>query len=93
MLRRKPTAIILTAEDISIYEDNRAQEVAAREKAAIQAQKQAQSTPNHEKNLSQNVNLRNPNDELRPLPGDRARVAQVKTREERLGLASGSSRG
>jgi hypothetical protein len=82
MLRRKPTAITLTTEDVAIYEDARAREAMAREQAALQAQQQV--TPQKNQN-------RDPNDELRPLPGDRARGAQVKTREERLGLG-GSSR-
>jgi hypothetical protein len=81
MLRRKPTVITLTTEDVAIYEDARAREALAREQAAHQAQVTPQK-------INQN---RDPNDELRPLPGDRARGAQVKTREERLGLG-GSSR-
>ncbi|TVY29975.1 hypothetical protein LHYA1_G001305 [Lachnellula hyalina] len=63
MLRRKPTAITLTTEDVAIYEDARAREALLR-------------------------------DELRSLPGDRAKQ-QVKSREERLGLVGGggNSRG
>lgn len=85
MLRRKPTAITLTTEDVAIYEDARAREALQREQQA-QAQAQAQA---------RNQNLRDPSDELRPLPGDRAKQQQqVKSREERLGLGlSGSSRG
>lgn len=79
MLRRTPTAITLTTEDVAMYED-------ARARAALQ--REQQGTP-QQKNQN-----RDPNDELRPLPVDRARVAQVKTREERLGLGiAGSSRG
>jgi hypothetical protein len=82
MLRRKPTAITLTTEDVAIYEDARAREALQREQ---QAQELAQRG---------NQNLRDPSDELRPLPGDRAKQQQqVKSREERLGLAGGSSRG
>jgi hypothetical protein len=89
MLRRKPTAITLTTEDIANYEDTRAREAEARqrEQAALQAQQNAQGQAN-------NQNMRNPNDELRPLPGDRARTQQqVKTREERLGLGLGPGGG
>lgn len=93
MLRRPPTAITLTTEDVAIYEDNRAREALQAEKAALaaaQAKAQAQarqSTP------QKNQNVRDPNDELRPLPPDRTRAPQ-KSREERLGLgAGGSSRG
>lgn len=83
MLRRKPTAITLTTEDVAIYEDARAREALQREQAALQAQ---QNITPQQKNQN-----RDPNDELRPLPGDRARGAQVKTREERLGLGMGGS--
>jgi hypothetical protein len=85
MLRRKPTAITLTTEDIAIYEDARAREALQREQAALQAQL---GTP---LNQGKRENVRDPNDELRPLPGDRSRAHLVKTREERLGLG-GSSR-
>jgi len=72
MLRRKPTAITLTTEDVATYEDNRAREAARKE--ALEHQNQN----------------RDPNDELRPKPGER----KVKTREERMGLGiQGSSRG
>lgn len=88
MLRRKPTAITLTTEDVAIYEDTRAREAMAREQVARQAQMQSlKGTPTQQKN-SQN---RDPKEELKPLSGDRVRAAQVKTREERLGIG-GSSR-
>lgn len=85
MLRRPPTAITLTTEDIAIYEDARTREALQREQLALQTKsQQQQSTP------QKNQNLRDPNDSRQ----DRARVAQVKTREERLGLgAASSSRG
>ena len=85
MLRRKPTAITLTTEDVAMYEDARAREALQREQAALQDQHNV--TPQQKSNQN-----RDPNDELRPLPGDRVRGGQVKTREERLGLAGGSSR-
>jgi hypothetical protein len=83
MLRRKPTAITLTTEDVAMYEDARAREAMQREQAALQAQ---QNVIPQQKNQN-----RDPNDELRPLPGDRGRGGQVKTREERLGLGMGGS--
>jgi len=91
MLRRPPTAITLTTEDVAIYEDNRASEALLEEQAALEAahaKAQArQATP------QKNQNVRDPNDELRPLPPDRTRAPQ-KSRDERLGLgAGGSSRG
>lgn len=82
MLRRPPTAITLTTEDIAIYEDTRTREALQREQLALQKQtQQQQSTP------QKNQNLRDPNDQRQ----DRARGAQVKTREERLGLGGGAS--
>ncbi len=83
MLRRKPTAITLTAEDIAIYEDARAREAQLREeKARVQALQQ--TTPD-QASRGQNRD---------PQGQDRARAPQVKTREERLGLGNGGgSRG
>jgi Anaphase-promoting complex APC subunit CDC26 len=86
MLRRKPTSITLTTEDVAIYEDTRARENQMREQAALLAQMQAQGTAQNK-----NQNIRDPNDELRPLPGERARAQQVKTRDERLGLMGGGT--
>lgn len=86
MLRRKPTAITLTTEDIAIYEDARTQEAEEREQAAREARMQEQQGIN----MGHKSQNRDPNDELRPHPGARA---PVKTREERLGLAGQSSRG
>jgi hypothetical protein len=86
MIRRKPTAITLTTEDVAMYEDARAREALECEKAAA-LQARQDRTP-QQKNQN-----RDPNDELRPLPGDRARGEQVKNREERIGLGGGSSRG
>ena len=55
MLRRKPTAITLTTEDIAIYEDARAAEALQREQAAhqahLQAQAQRQGTPGKNQNV------------------------------------------
>jgi len=89
MLRRAPTAITLTTEDVAIYEDTRAREALQREQAALQAQQQQQQQQQQNITPQKNQNARDPNDELRPLPG--ARVPQVKTREERLGLGVGGS--
>jgi hypothetical protein len=87
MLRRTPTAITLTTEDVAIYEDARAREAHQREQLALQAQALAQQQVTPQKNQ----NLREPNDELRPVPGDRPRAPQVKTRDERLGIGVGGS--
>ncbi|CAL3972427.1 hypothetical protein PZA11_004454 [Diplocarpon coronariae] len=91
MLRRKPTAITLTTEDIASYEDAR-RESLEKEQDSSQAELQAQSGSPLQHQKTQN--MRDPNDELRPLPGDRARGYQAKTRDERLGLGNGGgSRG
>ena len=89
MLRRKPTAITLTTEDIAAYEDHRAAE---RERERNRKENALVTT-------AANTNTRNPfdtpkhgdgsmdpNDELKPLPGDRARVrgAGAGTREGRI---------
>jgi hypothetical protein len=93
MLRRPPTAITLTTEDIAIYEDNRTREILLAEEAALEAAQAKAKAQAHQSTPQKNQNVRNPNDELRPLPPDRTRAPQ-KTREERLGLnAGGSSRG
>ncbi|KAF4636684.1 hypothetical protein G7Y89_g1402 [Cudoniella acicularis] len=80
MLRRKPTAITLTTEDIAIYEDARAREALLRE----QSRHQAQQAQEHSQNQNPNLGFRDPSDELR---GGRNGLGREKTREERLGLA------
>ncbi|TVY49815.1 hypothetical protein LOCC1_G000446 [Lachnellula occidentalis] len=82
MLRRKPTAITLTTEDVAIYEDARAREAVLREQQA-QAQAQAQAHAQR-----QNQNLRDPSDELRPLPGDRAKQQQGVVEERDFGYVA-----
>ena len=69
MLRRKPTAITLTSEDVAAYEDAR----------------NANDTGNRNltDNKPENAGSLDPNDELKPLPGDKARI--VRTRDERIG--------
>ncbi|RDW73183.1 hypothetical protein BP6252_07090 [Coleophoma cylindrospora] len=69
MLRRKPTALTLTTEDIAIYEDKRAKEAA---EAAQQA-------------LGQH--FEGSQLDLKGRPGADKTQGQVRTREERLGLA------
>ena len=63
MLRRKPTSITLTSEDIATYEDHRLAERNRQENG-----NRAMSTP------TKGDGKKDPNDELKPLPGDRARV-------------------
>ncbi|CAG8972973.1 hypothetical protein HYALB_00008333 [Hymenoscyphus albidus] len=80
MLRRKPTAITLTTEDVAIYEDTRAREAQLLEQAAYQQQKA------HHQQGNNTLQNKNPNlAEERVLRG-------VKTREERLGIAGNGGR-
>lgn len=69
MIRRKPTAIAITAEDIAAFEESR-------------LRKLSENHPDKAKATSSNVKP-NPSDELKPLPGDKARILR---REERIGL-------
>lgn len=80
MLRRNPTAITLTTEDIASYEDRRLrEEEEERARAETKAKELAAKGAQYGTPKSQN---RDPNTELRPLPVER----HVRTREERLGL-------
>ncbi|KAL5333225.1 anaphase-promoting complex, subunit CDC26 [Aspergillus crustosus] len=70
MIRRKPTAIAITSDDLTMFEEELLRK--------IELQKDGRK-------LSQNgtrVNV-DPSDELKPLPSDKARI--VRSREERIG--------
>ncbi|MCJ1380829.1 hypothetical protein MMC17_003938 [Xylographa soralifera] len=94
MLRRAPTAITLTPEDIAAYEDSRlarlarlAQQASADAHATREntAASEASAAGRHQ-NPSRAGGL-DPSDELRPLPGEKARVVRVgegRTRAERI---------
>ncbi|KAF6229938.1 hypothetical protein HO133_004275 [Letharia lupina] len=71
MLRRKPTTITLTTEDVAAYDDARA--------ATNDRQENVKPTDGDGKV--------DPNDELKPLPGDRPRVRSG------VGSASGAGMG
>lgn len=74
MLRRKPTAITLTSEDVAAYEDSRLAKAQGAENARLSKDPQA--------------GIIDPNDELRPLPGDKTRVVRTgQTRDERIGVS------
>ena len=66
MLRRKPTTITLTSEDIAAYDDSRAAE----------RNRQENVSPNHTGSgaAAKGDGKLDPNDELKPLPGDRPRI-------------------
>ena len=74
MLRRKPTAIQLTAEDLATYEERK--DNPARQENMAQRKANGDGT-----------GVIDPNDELKPLPGDRTRTSRVaQTRDERIGV-------
>ena len=77
MLRRKPTTITLTSEDIAAYDDNRAAE----------RNRQENVSPNNTVGgtAAKGDGTLDPNDELKPLPGDRPRI--------RSGIGSSSGLG
>ncbi|KIW65810.1 hypothetical protein PV04_08033 [Phialophora macrospora] len=100
MLRRKPTALTITAEDIASFE-----EAHARRLAYLRYQKtgedpeglfrngagpevQQRGTESHLSGEPQQAVV-DPNDELKPLPGDKARI--VRGREERI-MGAGNAR-
>lgn len=76
MLRRKPTAITLTSEDVAAFEDSRIAKAqgAAAENARMSKDAQAADP--------------DPNDELRPLPGDKGKAPRTgQSRDERIGVS------
>jgi hypothetical protein len=102
MLRRPPTALTLTTEDVTAYVEARVARAAA---AAVAARAQnlgsntaggggggeglstgaaaTNTTPQGSKTID-------PNDELRPLPGDKARIVRTGlSRDERIGVGIG----
>ncbi|CAF9910338.1 hypothetical protein IMSHALPRED_009163 [Imshaugia aleurites] len=76
MLRRKPTTITLTSEDIAAYDDSRAAERNRLENVQ----------PDNTGSAVKGDGKLDPNDELKPLPGDRPRIRSA------LGSASGLGR-
>jgi Anaphase-promoting complex APC subunit CDC26 len=97
MLRRKPTALTITSEDIATFEEQHARAV-----AYLRYQKTGEDPNGYfsnnsatygagqrmEENVTGDVD---PNDELKPLPGDKARI--VRTREERIVGTGGGTGG
>ena len=98
MLRRKPTALTITSEDIATFEEQHTRAV-----AYLKYQKTGEDPNGYFSNNGGNYNAGqhteenvagavDPNDELKPLPGDKARI--VRTREERIvGVGMGGSGG
>ena len=97
MLRRKPTALTITSEDIAAFEEQHGRAV-----AYLKYQKTGEDPNGYFSNnggnhhtgqrMEENVTgVVDPNDELKPLPGDKARI--VRTREERVMGANASPSG
>ncbi|KAI9367824.1 anaphase-promoting complex, subunit CDC26 [Aspergillus egyptiacus] len=71
MIRRKPTAIAITSDDLTMFEEERLRRTERENNGSSASQ------------IGSRVNF-DPSDELKPLPGDKARI--VRSREERIGL-------
>jgi hypothetical protein len=84
MLRRAPTAISLTSEDLAAYEDARAARLSRLARAAANDSQSTQpNTPRQEEKRGPV----DPSDELKPLPGDQSRMMRIgegRGREERI---------
>ncbi|KAI9680081.1 MAG: hypothetical protein M1817_005097 [Caeruleum heppii] len=81
MLRRKPTPITLTPEDVTAYTDRRLH----RQAAALGMNPNSNILTERRKG-GDGAGGMDPNDELRPLPGEKVRGAGVRSREERIGV-------
>ncbi|KIW16759.1 hypothetical protein PV08_03949 [Exophiala spinifera] len=108
MLRRKPTALTITSEDIAAFEEQLARKVAYarylktgedpegyfRNGTAGHQHRQPGHDHDHDAQMQMGGGARrdassnatggtiDPNDELKPLPGDKARI--VRSREDRI---------
>jgi hypothetical protein len=87
MLRRKPTSISLTAEDLASYEDRQAREALLQAQLQVQAQLTAQQTQAQPSRGAVVTPQRSQNND--PKLTEDLREKRVKTREERLGLGAG----
>ena len=85
MLRRKPTLIALDSSDLALFEHTYAQ------KRAMKKTGQAQTFDARSPSYDEDVGMIDPNDELKPLPGDKAKI--VRSREERIMGRSGNASG
>jgi hypothetical protein len=74
MLRRKPTAITITQEDLATFEE-----------ARLQGKLEGNNKDTSTSEASYANKNFDPSDELKPLPGDKARI--VRTRDERIGIS------
>ncbi|MCJ1255401.1 hypothetical protein MMC24_003217 [Lignoscripta atroalba] len=87
MLRRAPTAITLTSDDIAAYEDSRLARLARNRPENNSDPTQTQSVNGEHSSHGNKQTVVDPNDELKPLPGEKARVVRSGlSRDERIGL-------
>ena len=101
MLRRKPTALTITSEDITAFEEAYARKLAHQKylktgedpngyftnlQDSVGPGREVNWADQQRQNRAETVD---PNDELKPLPGDKARI--VRSREERIVGAGGVS--
>ncbi|KEF54847.1 uncharacterized protein A1O9_09289 [Exophiala aquamarina CBS 119918] len=104
MLRRKPTALTITSEDIAAFEESHLRKLAYARYLKTgedpdgyfrNGNPQQNQNPNHQHQQQQQATTAagtvDPNDELKPLPGDKARI--VRSREERIGVGGGTAGG
>ena len=97
MLRRKPTALTISPEDLSAFEEAHARKVAYAKYRKTGEDPHGwfghAQTPDREQarraaEVKKAAGMVDPNDELKPLPGDKARI--VRSREERIvGMGGG----
>jgi hypothetical protein len=84
MLRRKPTAITITPEDLIAFEEERLQKLEQEAANKPNAEGGGERDARSESTLNTSGKKYDPNDELKPLPGDKARI--VRSRDERIGV-------
>ncbi|WEW58518.1 hypothetical protein PRK78_003986 [Emydomyces testavorans] len=83
MIRRKPTVITITSEDILAFEEARLLRQQEQLQLQHQQQQQQQEQQSGSKSSENKAGAVDPNDELKPLPGDKARI--IRSRDERIG--------
>lgn len=86
MLRRLPTALAISPEDITAYEESLAHRLAYMHYRKTGEDPEGRFTGDNNQQYAKKKENKattvDPNDELRPLPGDKARI--VRSREERV---------
>ena len=93
MLRRNPTALTISPEDLAAFEESHVRRIAHLHYQKTGEDPNGCFTQNQQQAIHQSQYTQgqayDPNDELKPLPGDKARI--VRSREERIVGASGNA--